>query len=422
MNSDEPAARAGDGACRAGLSTPLVIATILRAEGTTGVHTHVRELRNYLWNQGDDAVLVTPFSRRPLFSEAAFAPRPVLDYVSGPAAVIWYRHWHEVFLADALRLELAERDEVVIYAQGPEAARAALAARRGPHQRVVTAVHFQSSQADGWVEKGRIREGRALYRAIRKMEHDILPRVDGLVYVSRSARDHVLRWLPEVADVPSEVISNFTALVPVPPAREIVGDLVSVGGLDRAKNHQYLLEVVAAARDKGKAMTLDLFGEGPCRKELERSAAELGLSDQVRFHGYRRDVRRLLPGYRAYVHASKSETGPLAIIEAMACGLPIVAGRIGGVTELVDDGVEGWFWCLNDPHRAAVTLIDVLEDGPALAAAAVAARRRFEMKLQADAVAPRLLSFLERAAPARRPRSLPVAALVEHRPGAGTSR
>ncbi len=71
-----------------------------------------------------------------------------------------------------------------------------------------------------------------------------------------------------------------------------------------------------------------------------------------------RDVRDFLPGYRAYVHASYSESLPLAIIEAMAAGLPIVAGNTGGISELCDDGVEARFWPLDDPAQAAATLIE----------------------------------------------------------------
>ena len=125
-----------------------------------------------------------------------------------------------------------------------------------------------------------------------------------------------------------------------------------------------------------------------------RQARSLGLEEQVRFRGFRPDVRDFLPGYRAYVHASYSESLPLAIIEAMAAGLPIVAGDIGGIRELCDDGVEARFWPLDDPARAAATLIDLLDCEPARLKAAHAARERFRRDFDADVVGPELRSFL----------------------------
>jgi glycosyltransferase involved in cell wall biosynthesis len=105
-------------------------------------------------------------------------------------------------------------------------------------------------------------------------------------------------------------------------------------------------------------------------------------------------MREFLPGYRVYVHASYSESSSLAIMEAMAAGLPIVAGNIGPISELCDDGVEARFWPLDDPAQAAAILIDLLDCEPARAKAARAASERFHRDFDADVIAPRLLSFL----------------------------
>jgi glycosyltransferase involved in cell wall biosynthesis len=376
-------------------SLPLVIATILREEGITGVHTHVRQLRRYLEERGTRTRLVTPFSWGRLFTYPVFGLRPlVLERFSGPASVFWYRYWHEVFLRNALRRCLAEVGDCVVYAQGPVEARAALRARRGPHQRVVLAVHFQTSQADEWTHKNQIRRDGSLFRMIRQFEREVIPHVDGLMYVSQSARIGVLGWLPEAAGVPSAVIVNFVAPLHVEPYQEPLGDLVTTGNLTRAKNHRFLLEVLAEAKQVGRSFTLDVFGEGICRKDLLRQARSLGLEEQVRLRGFRPDVRHFLPGYRAYVHASYVDSSSLAIIEAMAAGLPIVAGDIGGISELCDDGVEARFWSLDDPAQAAATLIDLLDCEPARLKAARAASERFRHDFDAEVVGPRLRSFL----------------------------
>ena len=381
--------------------TSVVIASMLREEGTTGVQTHVQQLRASLAGTGTGVVFLTPFSwARPL-TYPVFGPRAVFGRLSGDASVWWYRHWHEVFLRKALRRELGRLGDCVVYAQGPPEARAALRARRGPHQRVVMAVHFKTSQADEWVDTrtSPIKDGGWVYRGIRRTERETITRLDGILYVAAWARDALQSWLPETATVSSAVIGNFTAPLDPEPAPGPIADLVSTGGLDSVKNHTFLLDVLAEAGRLGRKVTLDVYGEGVLRAELEEKTRALGLADQVRWRGFRRDVRQFLPGYKVYVHPSYSEVSPLAIIEAMAAGLPVVAGRVGGITEAYDDGVEGRFWPLDDPASAAGVLLDLLDSEPARRAAAEAARKRFYRDFDSAVVVPRLLGFLQGTAP-----------------------
>jgi glycosyltransferase involved in cell wall biosynthesis len=375
---------------------PLVVSTMLRARGVTGVQTHVQQLLSYLDSDDPDTdvALVTPFSAsRPLYLPV-FALKRVIDLVSPAAGVRWYRHWHEAFLRAALRRTLAGRGDCVIYAQDPPAARAALSARRHCGQQVVLAVHFRTSQADEWADKGAIgRDGR-VFRHIRDLERTVIPQVDRIVYVSRWAQDALTGWLPEAAAVPSAVIGNFVAPRPAAPGEQRHGDLVTVGNLEQVKNHRFLLHVLAAAKQTGHVLTLDIFGEGPQRAELQGLADALGLTQQVRLRGFRRDVRDFLPGYRAYVHASYSESSSLAIMEAMDARLPIVAADIGPLAELFDEGVEGRFWPLDDPAQAAGVLVDLVDYEPSRLKAARAARDRFCRDYDSTVVGPRLTSFL----------------------------
>lgn len=248
--------------------------------------------------------------------------------------------------------------------------------------------------ADEWADKKQIRHGGMVFRGIREYEREVIPQVDGLVYMSQWAQEALLSWLPEASQVPSAIIGSMVSPLREEPPQESLGDLVSIGNLDIVKNHRFLLAVLAEARRAGRSFTLDVFGEGPLRKDLARLTSSLGLEEQVRFRGFRPEVRSSLPGYRVYVHACYSESFCLAIVEAMAAGLPIVAGNIGPISELYEDGVEGRFWPLDDPVQAAAMLIDLLDDEPARLKAARAARERFHSEFDADLIVPRLLSFL----------------------------
>lgn len=416
-------------AAPAGGPLPLVVAMVARERGITGVHTHVRQLRRYLDRTGTPAELVTPHSWvsgtgdarsagawwRRFVLAPAFGARVVLERVWGPGNVWWYRTSHEVVLRSALRQRLAGAGSCVVYAQCPVSARAALAARTGPEQRVVLAVHFRISQADEWADKGQVRKGGRVYRWVRATEREVVPAVDGIVFVSRWARDAVRAWLPTVDTVPGTVIPNFVDVTPAesfaadpgapdpgvaelaaaePLAVERTGDLVSVGNLEAVKNHRYLLRVLAAARALGHDYSLDVFGQGVERGNLLALARELGVSDLLRLRGFQPDVPQRLPGYRAYVHASYSESSSLAIMEAMAAGLPVVSVRENALGELFVDPDEGRFWPLDDAEQAARILVDLLEDDAEVARAGAAARAAFHDRYDAEVVAPRLVCFL----------------------------
>lgn len=381
-----------------GPTTPLVIATLHRPEGVTGVQTHVSELLAHLERHGRAATLVTPFSWGGPLTVPVFGPRLVLSRVSSAAGVMWHRHWHEAFLRQALRRQLGRLDDCVIYAQGPAAARAALRARRGPQQVVVMAIHFRVSQADEYVESGQIARDGRVFRRLRQVERAVIPQLDGVVAVTRWARDALLAWLPEADTVPYAVISNFVHRQPAAVAAPLA-DLVTIGRLEPVKNHGFLLEVLAEANRRGRRHTLDVYGEGDSRVSLEQQAKTLGVEQQVRFRGFRSDVRTLLPRYRAYIHAAYSESSSLAIMESMAAGLPILAGDLAPLRELCDDGVEARFFPLADPARAAVAMIETLDREPMRAEMSRAARDRFDRNFEAEVLAPELLSFLESRVP-----------------------
>jgi glycosyltransferase involved in cell wall biosynthesis len=105
---------------------------------------------------------------------------------------------------------------------------------------------------------------------------------------------------------------------------------------------------------------------------------ELAVSDQVRFLGHVPDAARLLASHRVFAHAATMESLGIVIVEALAAGRPVLAPAVGGIPEVLSDGVEGRFWPLDDPTRAARQLIQILEDPETAQAMSLAARRRYE--------------------------------------------
>jgi glycosyltransferase involved in cell wall biosynthesis len=210
-------------------------------------------------------------------------------------------------------------------------------------------------------------------------------------------RSHLEDRQPALREVPGVVIPNCVDIVPR-TASDQVADLVTVGALEPRKNHGYLLEVLAAAAERGHSYTLTVIGEGPDRSALEHRAADLGVSGQVSFAGYHADPRPLVARHRVYCHVSRMDNMPIALIEAMAEGLPVLAAPVGGIPELARAGVDGEEWPLDNAGEAADRLIALLSDPARRAALASSARRRAETDFSTDVQAPRLLEFLSTVA------------------------
>jgi glycosyltransferase involved in cell wall biosynthesis len=377
----------------------VIIATILRPDGPTGVQSHVATLLRYLLAQGTRAELVTPYDAPAWMVYPLFALRYLVAPFSRSAGVAWYRTGHRLMLRLALRRRLAGGEPACVYAQCPVSADAAIAARHSPSQPVVMAVHFNVSQADEWVGQRQIASGGLVWRRIRAKETRTLNRVDGLVFVSNFMRRLILDRIPAARDYPTVTIHNF---VDDPGVSDVAirTDLVSVGTLEPRKNQDYLLEVLAAANRRGTRLTLTIIGDGPDRRALEHRARQLGLNTQVTFLGHVAQAGSTLMHYRAYVHSALVENLAIAPVEALSHGKPVFASDIGGMREIFDDGREGRLIPLDDPDEAARILVDALADSSAFAAMSAAARARFLTRFNVNVLARRLHAFLLEPTPA----------------------
>jgi glycosyltransferase involved in cell wall biosynthesis len=155
------------------------------------------------------------------------------------------------------------------------------------------------------------------------------------------------------------------------------GGLLFVGLLVPVKNIDVLLRAYAAKRVE-IGLPLTIAGDGPLRSELEQLAAELGVSDSVRFLGQqsRSQVAELMASAKALLLPSASEGWGLVAAESLACGTPVVASRVGGVPEIVGSDDAGILVPPGDAKALTDALIAVAKESwnPATVAAASNAR------------------------------------------------
>lgn len=395
-------------AARSGESSPalgtVLVATTLRHKGAVGAQTHIRQASRLLRVHGWRVQVVSLDSWTPVLGPLLLAPSLVIRRLRIKAAVRVDRALVQRSVEMSLRKRFVRERPGLVYAQNPRSAAAALRARKatGIHVPVVMVVHYNESEAEELVQRGVIKRGGRADRAMRRFEADLLPRLDGLVFVSDFMAQHVLREIPAAAAVPRAIVPNFLFRNELGVATHPTRDCISVGSLLERKNHEYLLRVIAAARRHGHRYTLTIVGDGDQRQELEQLAGSLGVDDQVSLAGERFDVDRLLLDHRAYVHSAVMENCPFVLIEAFRAGLPVVTSAVGGIPEMIGGDGSGRFWDLSDPEEGARVLIGLLEDDQELARSATRAATRFRDRFDADAVGATLTGFLTQVQTSRR--------------------
>ncbi len=149
-----------------------------------------------------------------------------------------------------------------------------------------------------------------------------------------------------------------------------------VARLEYQKGHNDLLKAFAEVRRRCPEAVLLLAGEGTARDQLQRQAADLGLDHSVSFLGRRADVPELLNACDIVVSAAVYEGFGICLAEAMALGAPVIATRVGGIPELVEDGVTGLLIEPGDYRALAQQILDLYDDLPLRRRLAQAGRRR----------------------------------------------
>jgi glycosyltransferase involved in cell wall biosynthesis len=160
--------------------------------------------------------------------------------------------------------------------------------------------------------------------------------------------------------------------------------VVTVANFRRDKGHPYLLEAAALVRHQLPEVRFVLVGLGPLEAEMRERARRMALDGTVVFTGFRQDARRIVAAADVFVLASLREGLPIALLEAMAAGVPPVVTGVGGMPEVVEDGRHGSVVPPADPAALARAVAALLGDPATHRRMAEAARRRgaeFDIRL-----------------------------------------
>jgi glycosyltransferase involved in cell wall biosynthesis len=208
-------------------------------------------------------------------------------------------------------------------------------------------------------------------KARRRLAYRLIARTGTLVAVSEDLK----RFIAEKAGIPGRRLRViYNGIMPGAPVDEVEiercrselgirsGDTVlgAVGSLYPVKGHRFLLDAMPLVLQRFPDTVLIMAGRGELDVSLKEQAKRLGIEEKVRFLGMREDVPRLLGLMDVFVLPSLSEGLSMALLEAMAAGKPVVATRVGGNPELVEEGKTGLLVRGQDADDLAASLIGML--------------------------------------------------------------
>ncbi|MDQ2950267.1 MAG: N-acetyl-alpha-D-glucosaminyl L-malate synthase BshA, partial [Acidobacteriota bacterium] len=217
-----------------------------------------------------------------------------------------------------------------------------------------------------------------------------IERSDGVTTISEYMRQRTVDFFG--VKNPIEVIHNFVNCAlykPDPEARQGGRKrILHISNFRPVKRVLDCIQAFAIVRQHVDAK-LVMAGDGPERGAAERLARELGVESFVRFLGKQDHMERLIPRMDALHLPSETEAFGLAALEAMACGVPPVATRTGGVPDLITHGVNGFMEPVGDTASQAERLIELLSDTNLHERLSTAARRAAETRFSTELIIPR---------------------------------
>jgi glycosyltransferase involved in cell wall biosynthesis len=238
-------------------------------------------------------------------------------------------------------------------------------------------------------------------------------RADRIIAVSQAVADFLVREGYDAARIRMvhHGIADIAARLPVgtrEATRRSLGlaadepALLMAARIVPAKGHDTALRALARLTDLPWTLLVAGDHHGDLGPQMQALAGELGIAGRVRFLGLREDVPALMAASDVLLAPSRREALSLTLLEASACRLPIVATRVGGIGEVVEEGASGFLVAPDDPPALAAAIAPLLADAALRARCGARARQRFEAGFLEDAMFDKTVAVYHEACGGRR--------------------
>lgn len=217
-------------------------------------------------------------------------------------------------------------------------------------------VNFSINQSDGVTAVSEYLKGLTLDNFDIEKEIEVIPNFIDLERFKRSDKQHFKKAICPNGEKIVAHVSNFRKVKRVPE----------------------VITVFKRILDNGIDAKLLLVGDGPDRQKTEEQCRKLGICDHVRFLGKQEQVAEVLSVADLFLMPSGSETFGLAALEAMSCSVPVISSNIGGLPEVVENGISGYLCDLDDVDCMAEHAVEILGSEERFNEMSAAARSRAE--------------------------------------------
>ena len=184
------------------------------------------------------------------------------------------------------------------------------------------------------------------------------------VGISQIVTESIIQEYGMQSDLVATVNNGIDIQKFAPEASKMDGDItfINVGTLYYIKNHKYLIECFFEVHKANPKTKLIIVGDGELREGLDGLIRKLNLENAVLLVGNQNDVAPYLKCSDIYVSSSLVEGLPLSILEGMACGLPVIANKVGGIPDIVNEGENGLLVELNDRQAFIEAMLSLAND------------------------------------------------------------
>src|SRR5213594_967588 len=333
-----------------------------------GISTHVYHFSRSLVEKGTPVRVITcDFPKTPAeeIIDGVSVSRVISGHVPESNFLLWIYHLNSQMISKATELFETERFDLV-HAHDWVVGRAAVELKNQLGLPLISTIHATEIGRGGSLD-GEYR------RKVRDIERLLVDQSDGIICCSNYMLDHIQHVLGAVKTkirvipngVESSRFNNGRQPQPIPTGvSEDRKTILYIGRIVREKGIFTLLDAFEKLRKRGKDVSLVLVGEGPLKEDLAKEVLRRKLNDRVKLAGFV-DEKKLVSLYNssdAFVLPSHFEPFGMVALEAMASRLPVVVSDVGGLSEIVEDGVTGVKVPSSDPHALAEGILRVLDN------------------------------------------------------------